>query len=439
MRILKSPFIWSLILLVQLCRPLQAADAAPTVSAAPANAVVVATNNTPVAVVPIMRLSDETRSQLTFGLDKIAALQTSIFGFEAWQYIASLLYIFLAFAVARILDFVVGVILKKWAEKTATTLDDLLIQIVYAPVKIVSFVILLHIGLQIFRWPLWIETWISRGLHLILAGSLTYMLVKLVDVLVNHWRRRSAAREDKSFNDQLFPIISRTLKVFVVIMAVLFTSQNLGLNITGVLASLSIGGLALGLAAQDTVANLFGAVSVFIDKPFQIGDFIRVDQIEGTVETIGLRSTRIRNLDGHLITVPNKTMGNATIINVTRRPGIRTVMDIGLVYDTPVEKIRRASDVLKEVYGKHPQTTDLIVSFNQFTASSLNIRVIHFWKGPTVKDHFAALQEMNLTLKERFAAEGISFAYPTQTLFLKQDSPWNLSLPAPTEEKPTAS
>jgi MscS family membrane protein len=206
------------------------------------------------------------------------------------------------------------------------------------------------------------------------------------------------------------------------VIAVLVTSQNLGLNITGVLASLSIGGLALGLAAQDTVANLFGAVAVFMDKPFQVGDFVKLEAIEGNVETIGLRSTRIRNLDGHLITVPNKTMGNATITNVTRRPTIRTIMDMGVTYDTTSGQLRKAIAILKEVYGADPKTKDLIVGFNQFAASSLNIRVIHWWDGTDFKLYLAGLQEMNLAVKERFEAEKISFAFPTQTLYVKQDS-----------------
>jgi MscS family membrane protein len=198
----------------------------------------------------------------------------------------------------------------------------------------------------------------------------------------------------------------------------------MGLNITGVLASLSIGGLALGLAAQDTVANLFGAVAVFVDKPFQIGDHVKLESVEGTVETIGLRSTRVRNPDGHLITVPNKTMGNATIINITRRPSIRTIMDLGLNYDTTPAKMRRAVEILNEVYRKHPNTKDLIVAFNQFAASALNIRVIHWWDGSDYKAYMAGLQELNLTVQERFEAEKISFAFPTQTVMLKQDSPW---------------
>lgn len=391
-----------------------------------------ATNNaaTNVALVTVV---EEPRPQLSFGLDQVPALQTKVLGIELWQYTASLIYIFLAFAVARLIDYLVCVQLKKWAEKTSTTLDDILIHIAHSPIKVVAFVIFLHIGLAVFRWPQWIEAWISRGLQLVVAFSVTYMSVKLVDVVITHWKRRAAARGDKALNEQLFPVISKALKTFIVIIAALVTLQNLGLNITGVLASLSIGGLALGLAAQDTVANLFGAVAVFADKPCQIGDFVKLEAIEGTVETIGLRSTRIRNLDGHLITVPNKTMGNATIINVTRRPTIRTIMDIGVTYDTPPGKVKRAVEILNEVYKAHPKTKDLVVAFNQFAASSLNIRVVHWWDGVgyNFKDYMAGMQELNIAVQERFLTEKISFAYPTQTLMLKQDSPWKLDSPAP--------
>jgi MscS family membrane protein len=193
------------------------------------------------------------------------------------------------------------------------------------------------------------------------------------------------------------------------------------MNITSLIASLSIGGLALGLAAQDTLANLFGAVSIFIDKPFRIGDHVQLSGIEGTVETIGLRSTRVRNPDGHLITVPNKTMGNATITNVTRRPNIKTTMDFGLTYDTPAEKVQRALSILKEIYGKHPMTHDLIVSFNKFASSSLNIFVVHWWNSTDHRQYLAGMQELNLEVKRRFDAEGIEFAFPTQTLYMKQE------------------
>jgi len=235
------------------------------------------------------------------------------------------------------------------------------------------------------------------------------------------WRERTAAGADKSFDEQLFPMVRKSMKLFVIVVAVLVTSQNLGINITGAIASLSIGGLALGLAAQDTLANLFGAVSVYMDKPFRIGDRIKLEGVDGTVENIGMRSTRVRNLDGHLVTVPNKTMGNAIITNITRRPNIRTEMNIGITYDTPVEKVRRAVAILEEVYRADKHTADLIISFNKFADSALNILVVHVWSGTDVKAYLAAMQELNLAIKQRFDAEKIEFAFPTQTVYVKQD------------------
>jgi MscS family membrane protein len=179
--------------------------------------------------------------------------------------------------------------------------------------------------------------------------------------------------------------------------------------------------LALGLAAQDTVANLFGAVAVFLDKPFHIGDRIKVLSVDGAVEAIGLRSTRVRNQEGHHVTIPNKTMGNEIITNITRRPTIKTEMNIGLTYDTPVEKVRRATLILQEILGTNPRTSDLIISFNKFTDSALNIFVVHVWNGTDAKAHFAEMQELNLKIKERFDAEKNEFALPAQNIYLKSE------------------
>jgi MscS family membrane protein len=248
-------------------------------------------------------------------------------------------------------------------------------------------------------------------------------------VLANFWRARLAQKADKSFNELLVPLVSKFAKGFVIIMAVLVTLDNLNFNIRTLLAGVSISGIALGLAAQDTVGNLFGAAAVFLDKPFKIGDRIKLADIDGMVEEIGLRSTRIRNLDGHLITVPNKPMGNATITNITRRPTIKTVMNIGVTYDTSAEKVRHAITILEDVYRKHPQTHDIVISFNQFADSSLNINVIHWWKELDFKKYMAGMQEMNLDIKKRFDEEKISFAFPARTLYLRQDNDWRVHLP----------
>jgi MscS family membrane protein len=360
---------------------------------------------------------------LTFGLDRLAPLRYAPFAdIPLWQYLSSLIYIFLAFYISRMLDAFITGRVKKWAAKTTTKIDDLLVDLLRGPVRIVSFVILLHVGMQVYAWPAVLENFFSKALNIVVAVSITYVLLKAVDALVRVWRERTTTLENEQFSRQLLPLISKTLKVFVVIVAALVTSQNLGLNVTGLIASLSIGGLAIGLAAQDTLANLFGAVAVLVDKPFKVGDRIKVDAVEGMVETIGFRSTRVRNLDGHLVTVPNKTMGNATITNVTARPNIKTVMNIGITYDTPPERVKRALKILEEVFRGHPKTSDLIISFNKFESSSLNIMVVHWWGDTDFKAYLGGIQEMNLQLKERFDTEGIEFAFPTQTLYVKQES-----------------
>jgi len=358
--------------------------------------------------------------------EHLPILKKRIWGNEVWKYVFSLIYIFLAFYISKLLDYLTRVWLKHWAAKTKTTFDDLILEMLNGPVKVIAFMILLRIGLNVFEWPEVVEQVLAKGFTIIIAIAVTYLVLKFVDLAMGYWRQRAEGQEDQAFNQQLFPIIRKTLKVFVIVVAVLTTLNNMGVNITAAIASLSIGGLAVGLAAQDTLANLFGAVAIFLDKPFKIGDRVQVDGHDGPVESIGMRSTRIRNLDGHLVTIPNKTMGNATIINIAARPNIKTVMNIGVTYDTPVEKVKLALAIIKEIYGGHPKTENLVMSFNKFESSSLNILVVHWWNDTDFVACLGGLQEMNLSLKERFDKEGINFAFPTQTLYVKQDSDWKL-------------
>lgn len=360
---------------------------------------------------------------LTFGLDDVGFLADHTFMDQPlWKYVASLIYIVLAFLVAIMLDFIVNHWLKRLTAKTETKYDDLILELLRGPVKVVAFVIFLNIGLGIFDWPERAERFFSHMLIVIVACSVTYVVLKFIDLLLGIWREKVISPEDKQFAEQLIPLVGKSTKVVIIVAAALLTADNLQIEIKTLLAGLSVGGLALGLAAQDTVANLFGAVAIFMDKPFHIGDRIRVEGVEGNVETIGLRSTRIRNLDGHHVTVPNKLMGNAIITNVTRRPTIKTEMNIGLTYDTPSEKMKRATTLLQEIFRANPKTADLIISFNKFADSSLNILVVHFWSGTNAKEHFAEMQDLNLKIKERFDAEKIEFAFPTQTIHLKNEA-----------------
>jgi MscS family membrane protein len=361
-------------------------------------------------------------------LDQIPALQTNIWGNPLWQYLASLCYIILAFGATKVLELVIQAYLRR---RTSSATDRLgvFLELLRGPVKVIIFVVLLHVGLKVLAWPDWAARFISNGLKIVVACSLTYVALKLIDMAVAKWQKRAEYTEGNLLDLQLFPIIRKSLKIFVLVIAFLVTSQNLGMNITGLIASLSIGGLAVGLAAQDTLANLFGAVAIFADKPFRVGDRIQLDSIDGTVEAIGLRSTRIRHLDGYLVSVPNKTIANASITNISKRPNIKTVMNIGVTYDTPAEKVQRAMELIEQILRPHPKTADLIISFNKFESSSLNILVVHWWNSTDMKEYLAGFQKLNLELKRRFDDEGINFAFPSQTVYLKQEGSWQLATP----------
>jgi small-conductance mechanosensitive channel len=262
--------------------------------------------------------NETTRSAwLTLGLDRLPLLRRTILHIPLWQYIASLIYIFLAFYISKLLDHWLRGCLKRWAARTRVRFDDIMIELLRGPIKIIVFVILLHLGLRIFSWPEWFADFLSKALKIIVAVSITYMALRFIDLLTGYWRQRAIAGADLSFAEQLLPIIRNTLKVFTIVVTALLTLQNLGLNITSLITSLGITGLALALAAQDTLANFFGAIVILVDKPFRLGDVIRIDTYEGTVETIGFRSTRVRTSEGHLVTIPNKTVGN-TIVRTLR-------------------------------------------------------------------------------------------------------------------------
>jgi len=379
------------------------------------------TNVTAAAVSPLLKIKLPEHA-LTFGLDRVDFLrETPLFGQPLWKYLASLIYILLAFYVAKLLDWFVTVWLKRVTAKTESKYDDLILELLRGPVKVVAFVVLLNIGLNVFEWPERALTFLSRALIVIVAWSVTYVVLKFVDLLLGLWREKIVSPQDKAFAEQLIPLAGKSAKAVIIIAATLLTADNLHIEIKTLLAGLSVGGLALGLAAQDTVANLFGAVAIFLDKPFHMGDRIRVEGVEGVVETIGLRSTSVRNPDGHHVTIPNKLMGNAIITNITRRPTIKTEMNLGLTYDTTAEKVKRATVLLEEIFRANPKTGDLIISFNKFADSALNLFVVHIWNGTDPKQHFAEMQAINLQIKERFDAEKIEFAFPTQTVYLKTE------------------
>src|SRR5437868_6605429 len=184
-------------------------------------------------------------TSLSFGLHRVQALQVQVIGVPLWQYVAAAIYVLLAILAAKLLDNVIIAYFKKWTQKTVTRLDDLLIELLRGPIKLLIFVVFLHIGLQLFDFPGWLKTLVAKSFTILLAISLIYMTLKCVDLLLTYFKTRAAARNERNFNELLFPVLSKTLKVIIVILGVLLALDNLGMNIRTLLAGISVSGLAV--------------------------------------------------------------------------------------------------------------------------------------------------------------------------------------------------
>jgi MscS family membrane protein len=253
------------------------------------------------------------------------------------------------------------------------------------------------------------------------AITVIYVAVRLVDLLMAYFEEKTFAG-DAALAQMMLPVLGKAFKVFVIVIGTLTTAQLMGFPITSALAGLGVGGIAVALAAQNTLANVFGSITILTDRPFRVGDRVQIDKYDGTVERIGLRSTRIRTLEGHLVVMPNKTVADSAINNVSMRPNIRELMTVSLTYDTTPERIKEAVSLLREVFQRHPLTHDAWVYWKGYGPHSLDIFVAYWCRSTDQKEFLQAMEELNLEIKARFDAAKLDFAFPTQTIVLRQES-----------------
>ncbi len=262
-----------------------------------------------------------------------------------------------------------------------------------------------------------------QGVLLNVALGLT--LFHLIDV-ISVWLGGHDAGKNNPMDKMVAPIVRTSLQITIIALTSLQIVQSLtDKPLTSIIAGLGVGGLAVALAAQDTIKHFFGSLVLFADKPFQVGDRITVDAVDGTVELVGFRSSRIRTLEGALVSIPNGDLANKTIINIARRPYIRHRAVFSVTYDTSPDKMKRAIAIIQELLDNHegmrPEFPPRVV-FDEFASSSLNILVM-FWFHPA--DFWAYknfVEKFNLMVLERFTAEGISFAFPSQTIYMAKSS-----------------
>jgi len=353
-------------------------------------------------------------------------------GHPAMQILIFAALIILLWIIGRIIKFV----LKRASKRVLNTDKPVYSAFLNAISKSVTFILItLGIALLAHLLPLppkagQIVVTVSSVLITVSLGMLVYYMVDAPGV----WFEQLMIKQDNSTSKMFAPAIRKTLRVIVAILILIQLFQILSDKpIASVIAGLGIGGLAVALAAQDTLKHFIGSFVIAGDRPFEIGDRVVVDGHDGPVESIGMRSTPIRTLEGHLVSIPNGELANRTIRNIGKRPFIRRLGNVTITYDTPPEKIERAVEILKEILDNHEGMHEDFpprVYFSELNSASLNILFLYWYHPPDYWAYMDFTQKVNLEIMRRFNAEGIDFAFPTQTLYLAGDKsrPLNIGL-----------
>ena len=346
-------------------------------------------------------------------------LENELWGNTIENWGISILIILGAIIIVKLLSLLGKKVIKPFVTGTDNHLDDVIFYSLEAPVKFA--IILLGIWIAIHRlvYPDSFVKVVDNAYSILIVLDITWFFGRLFSSLLQvYWGKQSNGQANK-----MMPIIKRTILVIVWLIGIVMALSNVGVNISALLGTLGIGGIAFALAAQDTVKNVFGAFTILTDKPFSIGDTIRVDSYEGTVVDVGVRSTKIMNYDKRIITFPNYKITDTSIVNISSEPMRRVVLNLGLTYDTTSEKMKEALELLKSIpkrvenVSSHP--SDIVAVFTEYSNSALVIMYIYFIEKQG--DILGVTSNMNMEILAAFNKAGLNLAFPTRTVYIQKD------------------
>jgi MscS family membrane protein len=328
----------------------------------------------------------------------------------------SLLWIVGGIVLGKAMYWFISRVLKNITKRTKGKFDDLIVDMIEEPTSLASVLVFSWFALDRLHFT---EDWhlfIGHVFYILITFNVAWLIARLVDSFIQEYVVPLAESTESTLDDQLLPILRKSLKALVWAMALIIGLDNAGYNIGALLAGMGIGGIALAMAAKDTVSNIFGGLTVFIDKPFAVKDRIVIDGIDGVVEEIGIRSTRIRNLNGRIVTIPNSGFASGQIENISSEPSRKISITLGLTYDIKPEKMQLAMSMLKDIVVQQQCAEDnVLVGFTGFGDFSLNISLIYYIKSG--EDIFVTQSYINSEILKRFNEEGLEFAFPTQTIY----------------------
>ena len=350
----------------------------------------------------------------------------TIFGIPIGNIIVAVLAFGFIFLLRKYFTKFVIDILSKLAKKTNTKVDDIIVKSITAPVRFFFIIV----AFDLF----FLLTFINNQFTQLLLSSMLiidiYWIIYSFVPAVAHLLFKYS-KKHPHLSQELSNFIIRMIKVLIFILAFISLLYNMGINVTAFIASLGLGGLAFALAAKDTVANLFGSIAIMMDGSIKVGDWIEVNGVEGVVQDIGMRTTKIRRFDKAVVAVPNSEIANSNIINYSRRDVRRIKMTIGVTYDTTKAQIQKIVQDIYNMLLSHPhidKNHTLIVRFDEFGASELAIFIYTFTDTANWQEYLKIKEDVNLKIMEIVEKNGSSFAFPSQSLYLEK-IPQELSSP----------
>lgn len=361
-----------------------------------------------------------------FGADKLVNMvphswQMEFLGLQVWQYFGFVLIILIAWIVYKLFLLLVKLIIIRVLHYYNDRFNHSIhVDKVARPF---SWFLIFHLIAQLvplLLLPIGLAKYIVMILNIIVPLFGTLVFYHLV-ALLSDFFKKLAAKTEGTLDDQLVPLVSKILKVLVIIIGVIYILISLGVDVKPYIAGISIGGLAFALAAQDTIKNLFGSLMIFVDKPFQIGDWINYNGMDGTVEEVGFRSTRMRTFYNSIISVPNGKLADSTVDNFGLRVYRRYSTKLAITYDTPPELIETFVEGLREIVLSHPSTRKdyFEIHLNELGDSSIQILFYIFFEVPSWTDELKGRHEVILKVLKLANELNVRFAFPTQTIHIE--------------------
>jgi small-conductance mechanosensitive channel len=315
--------------------------------------------------------------------------------------------------------------LRHLSKKTQTKVDDILIEAVSHINFPFYFSIAVYSASRFLRLPDFIISTINN-LTIVIVSVYIALALKTVILkgIERYFQKRAKAMEDKEESDidkGFLSFIKTSLQIVIWVIVGLLILQNIGYNVGALLGGLGIAGIALAFALQNVLGDLFAYVSIFLDKPFKVGDFIIIGQDMGVVKHIGIKTTRIKTLQGQELIMTNKELTESRINNYKRMEERRIVFSFGVLYETPQNKLNKIPEMVEDIIEGLEILRFDRAHFHEFGDSSLNYEVVYHVKSSDYKTYMDCQQKINLELVKKFNKEGIEFAYPTHTVYLSNN------------------